>query len=307
MNRPLDAGDIDARPDETVSAWVDAALASPDPIVADAVGRILERRDAIEAEWADLCSWDPELPPDAATGGPAYLVTAIAGALTRPQPIGWGLDPALVRAARDLAANVTTPEHAVAQLVCLGHVLDRQIVDAVQPADRIEVLRRLHMITARLIAHTVREATHQLRTLAFVDPLTGLPNRRAFEDDFGREVSRARRHGHPLSLAVIDIDGLKRVNDTAGHGAGDELLRSVAAMLRSALRHEDVAYRIGGDEFAIVLPAIDVRDDGAFLRSRLQVDAPFSLGVASSLHDPVDRLFELADSRLYDGRRRRRG
>ena len=298
MNQPIEA-------DELELAWVDNALARPDEEATDAVRMILENRNAIEAEWRELCAWDPELPPDVAVRAPSYFLTALASTLTRPQPLGWGLDPALERAALDLATSLSTPEHAVAQMTCLAEAFDRLIVSKVDEDDQLEILRRLHMVFARLIAHTVRESTHHLRTLAFVDPLTGLPNRRAFDDDLAREVSRARRHGHALSLAVVDIDGLKKVNDSAGHGAGDDLLRAVAATLRTALRREDVAYRVGGDEFAVLLPAIDVRDDG-FLRQRLESDVSLSIGVASSTRDPVDDLFTVADTRLYEGRRRRR-
>ena len=282
--------------------WVEGALAEPDPTTSDAVQLLLERREQIERTWTELCAWDPELPPDSTPPVPAYLLTAIAAALTRPQPLGWGLDPALVHAAGDLAARAATPEQAVAQLVCLGHAIDRSLIDDVRVEHRIEVLRRLHMIIARLTSHTVRESTHRLRTLAFTDTLTGLPNRRAFDDDLSREVSRARRHHHPLSLAVLDIDGLKTLNDSTGHEAGDAMLQRVANVLRATLRHEDVAYRIGGDEFAIVLPSVDIHQVD-FLRDRLTAEIPVSIGVASSARDPIDDLFAVADRRLYDSRR----
>lgn len=299
MNQPVDTTTVDG-------PWTVGPLAQPDGSAAGAVRVLLEHRDEIARDWAELCAWDPDLPPDATSVGPDYLLTAIAAALARPQPLGWGLDPALVQASRDIAREVSVPEDTATQLLCLGDALDRHITAHVPAADRLEVLRRLHMIISRLITHTVRESTHHLRTLAFNDPLTGLPNRRAFDDDLAREVSRARRHRHPLSLAITDIDGLKQVNDRDGHAAGDELLRRVAGLLRTALRREDVAYRIGGDEFALLLPAIDIRD-GAFLHARLRGEVPLSIGVASSTRDPIDQLFELADARLYEGRRRTRG
>jgi diguanylate cyclase (GGDEF)-like protein len=160
------------------------------------------------------------------------------------------------------------------------------------------------MIVDRLVAHGVRESAHHLRTLAFVDPLTGLPNRRAFDDDLAREASRVRRHGRVLSLAVLDVDGLKAQNDRYGHDAGDDHLRTVALVLRSALRNEDVAYRIGGDEFAVLLPDVDA-PDAHFLRERLaSVGAPsLSVGMASSARDPIEHLQQVADGRMYESRR----
>ncbi|HEX7168649.1 MAG TPA: GGDEF domain-containing protein [Acidimicrobiales bacterium] len=294
MTRRLDAP-------ERTEHWIEASP-DPDDPVAEAVSTLLAKREVITAEWAQLCRWDPELPPDAPLTVPPQLVTAIASALTRPQPVGWGLDPALAQAVRDFAGTTSSPETAVGQLVCLGYALDRHVVENVPPGRQLEVSRRLQMIVQRLAAHCVRESTHHLRTLAFIDALTGLPNRRAFDDDLAREVSRSRRHGDPLSVAIVDIDGLKSVNDTQGHAAGDEALRSVATLLRSALRHEDVAYRIGGDEFAILFPAIDA-GDGTFLRERIGPgNATVTIGVASSARDPLDDLVAIADRRLYEQR-----
>ncbi|HOX42508.1 MAG TPA: diguanylate cyclase [Myxococcota bacterium] len=90
-------------------------------------------------------------------------------------------------------------------------------------------------------------------TLARTDPITELPNWRAFEEQLGREIARARRIGQPLGVGYLDLDNFKRVNDRFGHGAGDALLRKIALTLRTALRPEDALARMGGDEFAFVL------------------------------------------------------
>jgi diguanylate cyclase (GGDEF)-like protein len=100
----------------------------------------------------------------------------------------------------------------------------------------------------------------QERQLARIDPLTGLGNRRAFEESLAREVSRARRHETPLSLLLVDIDAFKQVNDAFGHPAGDDCLRGVANALRLAVRGHDRCFRWGGDEFAVLL---DSARDGA--------------------------------------------
>ncbi len=93
----------------------------------------------------------------------------------------------------------------------------------------------------------------RLEHAALTDNLTGLRNHRAFQEDVSRELKRRERHETPLSLAMIDLDGLKSVNDTQGHQAGDEHLKIVALYLRETARGSDAAYRLGGDEFAVVL------------------------------------------------------
>jgi diguanylate cyclase (GGDEF)-like protein len=276
-------------------------------VPSSAAAALTARLADVHERWLELCTWDPELPPDTTVRHGEDLLVAVADALDRPQPLGWGIDPALVGPVEVLSSGLA-PEVAAAQLVCLREALHLHVTDAVGDAIRRETGRRIDMIVDRLMAHAVRETTHHLRTMAYVDPLTGLPNRRAFDTDLNREKSRARRHHHVLSVAVLDLDGLKATNDAHGHDAGDELLRTVALLLRSALRHEDVAYRIGGDEFAVLLPDIDVADEH-FLCERLSsVGAPpVSIGVASSNRDPIDDLFRVADERLYAGRAARRG
>lgn len=92
------------------------------------------------------------------------------------------------------------------------------------------------------------------RTFSRQDPLTKLHNRRSFEELAGREVDRANRHGRPLSMAFVDLDHFKAVNDTLGHDAGDALLQEVASTLLASLRSTDIVARFGGDEFVLALP-----------------------------------------------------
>jgi diguanylate cyclase (GGDEF)-like protein/PAS domain S-box-containing protein len=94
----------------------------------------------------------------------------------------------------------------------------------------------------------------QLRHLADHDALTGLSNRRRFEQDLRRAVESSRRYGGGGAVLILDLDNFKYVNDTLGHGAGDELLRGIAGLLRTRLRGTDVVARLGGDEFAVILP-----------------------------------------------------
>lgn len=120
-----------------------------------------------------------------------------------------------------------------------------------------------------------KQAADQLRELALRDPLTGLYNRRQFEDELDRQLALARRTGRPGVALLLDLDRFKEVNDTFGHAAGDELLRGVAAVLTRRLRTTDLIARIGGDEFAAILIDVD----------EAQADA-----VARGIEDRIDAL-----------------
>jgi diguanylate cyclase (GGDEF)-like protein len=155
-----------------------------------------------------------------------------------------------------------------------------------------------------------------LKTLqlnAVTDPLTGLYNRRLFSEAFEKELNRARRYGQPLGLVILDLHRFKEVNDKYGHPRGDEVLRSAAATLKKALRTSDSAFRIGGDEFALLLPQTDAAQAVALSRrvgtvfgesiAHLQMGVSVSMdhGVATFPQDgdQADQLIRVADERLY--------
>ena len=98
------------------------------------------------------------------------------------------------------------------------------------------------------------EEFRKLRINAATDPLTGLYNRRLFDEYCDKELNRARRYGQNLALVILDLHKLKQVNDRHGHMMGDKVLRMAASTLRRTLRASDFAFRIGGDEFALLLP-----------------------------------------------------
>lgn len=160
----------------------------------------------------------------------------------------------------------------------------------------------------------------QLAQMASTDALTELANRRRFAEALRTELARSRREGSALALLLVDIDHLKRINDSHGHPAGDAAIRHVAAMLKRARRETDLAARLGGEEFALLLPGTDVA--GAVtvaeaLRHGLSTSpaagafpVTVSIGVATSPEDGVeeDELVHAADRRLYaakDGGRNR--
>lgn len=118
----------------------------------------------------------------------------------------------------------------------------------VKPFDPEELLARVS--TAVGIRRKLASAQEE----SLRDGLTDLGNRRAFDRAFPEEVARARRYRHPLSLLLADADGLKAVNDTAGHMAGDDFLRAVARAIQATGRETDRSFRIGGDEFGVLLP-----------------------------------------------------
>jgi len=146
----------------------------------------------------------------------------------------------------------------------------------------------------------------RLERIANTDELTGLLNRRAWREELPREMARAKREHWPLCVAMLDIDGLKKVNDTRGHHAGDQLLKQNAAAWSSALRPVDRLARLGGDEFAAVLTGCR-RDDAQKLIDRLVDATPhdqsFSVGIAEwdGVQD-VHALMGEADARLYEAK-----
>ncbi|HKO28742.1 MAG TPA: GGDEF domain-containing protein [Solirubrobacteraceae bacterium] len=171
-------------------------------------------------------------------------------------------------------------------------------------------------------AVTGQRSRRQAATLAAVsaqaltDPLTGVLNRRGFLDALEREVARARRYDRQVALAYVDVRGLKAVNDSEGHLAGDQLLREAAGMLEDSARADDVVGRIGGDELALLLG--EQSNDGARVvakrikgqvparRAMLRLRQPWDLTIGTASYpadgETVDELLAAADRRLYEQR-----
>jgi len=178
-------------------------------------------------------------------------------------------------------------------------------------------LAGFHTFVDLIMAELAGSTIERLKQEAVTDPLTRLANRRRLLEDLRREIARAERSGQPLTLMVIDVDHLKETNDTEGHAAGDRRLVDLADRLRATLRQGDAAYRVGGDEFVLVLP--DTRPaalagggmDGEPAVVKRLTDEPgpgFSWGLACYPADGVDpdTLLRAADSRLIRTRQRSR-
>ena len=130
----------------------------------------------------------------------------------------------------------------------------------------------------RVASLELEQANADLQTMAWKDGLTGLANRRAFDDTLERERKRARREDEPLSLIMLDVDYFKKFNDAYGHVAGDDCLRAVAkAVAGSAARCVDLAARYGGEEFAVILPGTD--SAGAALVAEAMRQTVLALGI----------------------------
>lgn len=157
------------------------------------------------------------------------------------------------------------------------------------------------------------EEFKKLQLNAATDALTGLHNRRLFEEYTDKELNRAKRYGQHLALALLDLHKLKQVNDRYGHLQGDQILQLAATTLRKSLRASDFAFRIGGDEFALLLPQADP-EQATTLCDRLRINfeteiSPLKLDVAVTLDygiavhpqdgDSKELLLRLADQRLY--------
>ncbi|BBO91609.1 putative bifunctional diguanylate cyclase/phosphodiesterase [Desulfosarcina ovata] len=146
-----------------------------------------------------------------------------------------------------------------------------------KPFDNVEVLQLAHALTRKWELN--REIQGRLNQLAFFDNLTGLPNRVLFLDRLDQVLENARRYDHKSALLFIDMDNFKRINDTLGHGIGDDLLRTTAQRLTRCLRASDtvartmengIAARLGGDEFTVIMPVLENNEDATLVAQRIE-------------------------------------
>jgi len=183
-----------------------------------------------------------------------------------------------------------------------------------------EISRLIMMLTASALSLALVSRSQRLLQMATSDPLTGLFNRGYAEDRFAIELSRARRYGKVLTLAVIDADRFKALNDTHGHAAGDFVLKKIGALLRDSFRQSDTTARYGGEEFVVLLPETDMAAARCKVESLRElvaatpiqlgaqgqsVQITISAGLASFPDDGDDaaHLFAAADQRMFRAKR----
>jgi diguanylate cyclase (GGDEF)-like protein len=219
--------------------------------------RAAEMRRALERAAFDIVLLDLSL-PDARDLEALDLVRGIASA--PPVVILTGLDD----------------EKAALRATRLG-AKDYIVKGTLEPAALVRVIRQAIERHARTLdLERERDREHFLATH---DPLTGLPGRRLFQELLAHAVSLARRHELTAALLFVDLDRFKAVNDAAGHAVGDQILVHAGARLRGLLRASDVAPRVGGDEFVLLLPTIRTRDDAGDVARRIvaSLAAPFEV------------------------------
>jgi diguanylate cyclase (GGDEF)-like protein len=161
----------------------------------------------------------------------------------------------------------------------------------------LSAMRRFREHDARL---------ERMERMAMTDELTGLPNRRSWDEQLQREIARADRHQHSLFVAMLDLDRFKAFNDAGGHQAGDRLLTSAAGSWRSALRPYDLLARYGGEEFSLVLSGCTATEAAQVverLRAAVPEDETCSVGLAEwdRLESP-QKLVARADAALYEAK-----
>jgi diguanylate cyclase (GGDEF)-like protein len=183
-----------------------------------------------------------------------------------------------------------------------------------------QISRLIMMLTASALSIALVSRSQRLLQLATSDPLTGLFNRGYVDDRLAMELSRAQRYGKALTVAVVDADHFKALNDTHGHAAGDVVLKKLAATLRGSFRQSDTTGRYGGEEFVVILPETDIETARRKVESLREAIAStpmeladrqetvyvtISAGLASFPEDGEDatELFATADERMFEAKR----
>ena len=200
------------------------------------------------------------------------------------------------------SSSNTNPTAMMTRLSWLREVLQDQATVGLRPM----YSGSFHELVDYVMACASQAAVQQLETVAHLDQLTGCGNRMAMEVDVQRQLAHASRAHQKLAVAVLDLDGLKEINDGQGHQAGDASLRKLVKVVSEVLRETDSIFRIGGDEFVLLLPLASGEEDvDAMMERALENGAPsFSWGVATYPHDGsnFEQLFEVADRQLYQRR-----
>src|SRR4051812_744109 len=258
------------------------------------------------------------------------FIAELGREVERPEPGRMRVGGPLAAIARDHARNREAlgfaPREVVTEFLLLRRVLWRFVESRAGELENVQVIEvepRINDAIDRLVIECVvayfDRATAELAEQARRDPLTGLLNHQAFSDVLEIEVDRARRYDHGLTLVFLDLDDFKSINDTFGHVEGDRVLHRVGSVALAMLRGSDVAGRMGGDEFAVLLLEADKHAADRFVRrfraglgelierGELPNEFSFSAGAAHYPTEAMDRdgLLRIADSRQYEIKRSR--
>ncbi|MDI6712782.1 MAG: diguanylate cyclase [Anaerosomatales bacterium] len=284
--------------------------------------------------WSELLdAWDHGLLPDI-VDDPESLLKRLE-TIRREVDSAWTAlpDPEDTDAALALAAKVEffmldplfaelvdlmEPARSQDRHVAYSHHIERLVGAIGKHADQSSLSATLAKVLERALADN-----RMLTRFATKDPLTGLRNRRALDTHLPQWLAWAARYGRPVAVALVDLDGLKAINDTHGHRVGDRALRAVAASIESSVRSSDMGLRYGGDEFVVVAPeagADDYRalasrlleavrtrsvfsDDGQEIPIRVTIGGAVALDPAGSEPRTADEIIAAADSSLYAAKR----
>ncbi len=210
-----------------------------------------------------------------------------------------------------LKQSVSERIHHIEEALATFKAAQEEVSLSVQLNQLVEQVKKME-VDAQSAQHQLAEEKQR----AITDPLTSLPNRQAYQERVFMEYSRWQRYQHPLTLAVVDIDHFKRINDTYGHQAGDRVLQAVSKSIAKRLREVDFIARFGGEEFVMIFPETDAKTTLEVLdQIRLAISkVPFtfkeepvsitaSFGIAQfEENSTIDGVFEQADQALYDAK-----
>jgi diguanylate cyclase (GGDEF)-like protein len=295
------AGTIDL--DEVLTRTLDAAGAMPG--VDAALARL--DNDGATPIIATLGLTTEEAQRQAIAGPPGGLeARSISLAYQYPAEMASDDGPTLIHSG--LAVPITTEQGSIGFMAVFSRSRSHTWNE-----DEVRELEELALRAGPAIENAKR--FREARQLADLDALTGLHNRRYFHETLGREVARAQRYNRQLALIVLDLDDFKAINDQIGHLAGDAVIAESAERVRDVVRSADIPCRIGGDEFAVIMPESTLADaDQLYRRLQAEVSArpigqagrlSFSAGVAElEPEDDPTAFFERGDEALYRAKER---